>query len=60
MASSTTNAPTRPDRRRISTGPQAVALLHEAQAGNSDAFAELFLLTELPSAAAPRRPSYRR
>jgi RNA polymerase sigma-70 factor (ECF subfamily) len=29
-------------RRRTSTSPQAVALLHQAQAGSSDAFAELY------------------
>ncbi|MGI5185488.1 RNA polymerase sigma factor [Dactylosporangium sp. CA-152071] len=41
MAPSTTT-PARPDRRRTATSPQAVALLHEAQAGSSDAFAELY------------------
>jgi RNA polymerase sigma-70 factor (ECF subfamily) len=42
MASSTTNTPARAGRRRTVTSPQAVALLHQAQAGSSDAFAELY------------------
>jgi DNA-directed RNA polymerase specialized sigma24 family protein len=41
MAPSTTT-PARTEQRRTSTSPQAVALLHEAQAGSSDAFAELY------------------
>lgn len=41
MATSTT-PPARTDRRRTSTSPLAVALLHEAQAGSSDAFAQLY------------------
>jgi hypothetical protein len=43
----TTTAAARAGRPRTSTSPQAVDLLHQAQAGNSEAFAELFLLTEL-------------
>ena len=41
MAPETTTAAST-GRRRTSTSPQAVALLHQAQAGSSDAFAELY------------------
>jgi DNA-directed RNA polymerase specialized sigma24 family protein len=41
MASSTTT-PAGTGRRRTSTSPQDVVLLHEAQGGSSDAFAELY------------------
>lgn len=41
MATSTT-PPARPDRRRTATSPQAMVLLHEAQAGSSEAFAQLY------------------
>lgn len=44
MASGTTNTPARTDRRRTVTSPQAVDLLHQAQAGSSEAFAELYRL----------------
>jgi len=44
MASSTTNTPARTGRRRTVTSPQAVDLLHQAQAGSSEAFAELYRL----------------
>jgi RNA polymerase sigma-70 factor (ECF subfamily) len=37
-----TTTPASSGRRRTSTSPQAVALLHQAQAGSSDAFAELY------------------
>ena len=44
MAASTITTPARTGRRRTITSPQAVDLLHQAQAGSSDAFAELFRL----------------
>jgi RNA polymerase sigma-70 factor (ECF subfamily) len=44
MASSTINTPARIGRRRTITSPQAVDLLHQAQAGSSEAFADLYRL----------------
>ncbi|MDT5026442.1 MAG: polymerase sigma-70 factor, subfamily [Micromonosporaceae bacterium] len=40
----TTTTAARTGRPRTSTSPQAVDLLHQAQAGNSEAFAELYRL----------------
>jgi DNA-directed RNA polymerase specialized sigma24 family protein len=43
MASDTTT-PASTGRRRTSTSPQAVELLHQAKSGSSDAFAQLYRL----------------
>jgi len=40
-------------RRHTEVAPHVLALLDRAQHGDRDAFAALFLLTELPSAVPP-------
>ena len=50
----TANKPGTRPRRHAQVNPEVLALLHRAQHGDRDAFADLYLLTERPACLVDR------